>query len=374
MPGKVVLPIDVAEPQTLGEVVNDLDCRLREGRIEDYLPIPTGFAPLDRYLGGGLHTEDLVLVGGIQNVGKTVSVLQMARNIACCGRALAIVVCYEHSPLYLLHRLLCLESIDPTRESPGGGVTRDAIGAAVVEALRRGERVAFDWLLERVPGAAAAWRKMAGYLEGMWLVLGDGMRTRVDVLGQYVELALEKGYRDVVLFVDYLQIVPVRPALTGEQYGDVQRIGMVIKALKTIALQHHIPVVAVAAADEESLRQQRVHLENLFGPALMQYEPDVALILNRGGMPEGGCSRPVRWAIEKNRGGPSEVEMEMILHGPYYAFNPVGREVSAGESYQGERVALRERRASAPGSAPALDAVGERLAAGRDRVIESVAD
>ena len=341
---KVVLPVGVPEPQTLGDVVNDLDRRLREGRLEDYLPIPTGFTPLDEYLGGGLHAEDLTLIGGMQNIGKTVAVLQMARNIASSGRALAVVVCYEHSPLYLLHRLLCLESIDPTSSEVSGGVTRDAISAAVVEGLRGGEQVAFDWLLDRVPGAQVAWQSMAGYLEGLWLVLGDGLKTTVDVLGLYVELALERGYRDVVLFVDYLQIVPVRPSLTGERYGDTQRISVVMKALKTTALQHHVPVVAVAAAGEEALRQQRVHLENLWGPSLVQYEPDVALILNRGELPVGAeKTRSVRWAIEKNRSGPSEVEMEMVLHGPYYAFNPVGRLVSAEESYQRERVALRER-------------------------------
>ena len=332
--------------------MNDLDRRLREGRLEDYLPIPTGFTPLDEYLGGGLHAEDLTLIGGMQNIGKTVAVLQMARNIASSGRALAIVVCYEHSPLYLLHRLLCLESIDPTCSEVSGGVTRDQISAAVVEGLQSGERacpepverVTFDWLLDRVPGAQVAWQSMSGYLEGLWLVLGDGLKTTVDVLGLYVELALERGYRDVVLFVDYLQIVPARPSLTGERYGDTQRISMVMKELKTTALQYQVPVVAVAAADEEALRQQRVHLENLWGPSLVQYEPDVALILNRGEL-LGGAERTrcVRWAIEKNRSGPSEVEMEMVLHGPYYAFNPVGRLVSAEESFQRERAALRER-------------------------------
>jgi replicative DNA helicase len=103
---KVVLPVGVPEPQALGDVVNDLDRRLREGRLEDYLPVPTGFKPLDEYLGGVLHAEDLALIGGMQNVGKTVAVLQIVRNIAGSGRALAIVVCYVHSPLYLLHRLL----------------------------------------------------------------------------------------------------------------------------------------------------------------------------------------------------------------------------------------------------------------------------
>ncbi len=47
---KVVLPVGVPEPQSLGAVVDNLERRLREGRMEDYVPIPTGFHPLDGYL------------------------------------------------------------------------------------------------------------------------------------------------------------------------------------------------------------------------------------------------------------------------------------------------------------------------------------
>ena len=338
---EVILPAAVPSPMTLGDVVDDLNLRLQEGRAEDYVPIPTGFEPIDEYLGGGLHTEDLWLLGGMQNIGKTVAALQMARNIAASGLALPILVCYEHSPLYLLHRLLCLESIDPSAGSVGGGVTRETINTTVIEGLRAGESISFQWLLDRVPRAHRAWDEIETYLDGMWLVLGDGQRTTADVLELYVELAQERGYRNVVLFVDYVQIVPVRPSLAGERYDENQRIALVMKALKTIALRHHVPVVAVAAADEEALRQQRVHLENLLGRALVQYQPDGALIMNRSSRGVGARSSwPVRWAVEKNRHGVSEVEVEMTLHGPYYAFDPVGVPVADEESFQQERVAL----------------------------------
>ncbi|MEA3376965.1 MAG: DnaB-like helicase C-terminal domain-containing protein, partial [Chloroflexota bacterium] len=157
--------------------------------LENYLPIPTGFTPFEEYLGSGLHGEDLWLVAGMQNTGKTVAVLQMARNVASSGRPLAIVVCYEHSPVYLFHRVLCLESIDLRRGTAEGGITRDAIDAAVVEGLQRGGWVSFDCLLDQVPGASGVWRKVQRYLEGVWLILGDGRKTTADVLELYVELA-----------------------------------------------------------------------------------------------------------------------------------------------------------------------------------------
>ena len=77
--------------------------------------IPTGFPQLDANMGGGLHAEDLVLVVGKQNVGKTLFVCQLGRNIArwaaqCRNRVVCVLICYEHSPILLLQRLLCLES------------------------------------------------------------------------------------------------------------------------------------------------------------------------------------------------------------------------------------------------------------------------
>ena len=58
---------------------------------------PTGFAPLDDVLHGGIRAQDLVLLGGRPGIGKTVASLQWARWMAMQGQT-AIYVCYEHSP------------------------------------------------------------------------------------------------------------------------------------------------------------------------------------------------------------------------------------------------------------------------------------
>src|SRR5436853_7048875 len=97
--------------------------------------LPSGAAWLpaaDACLGGGLRAEDLCLVGGMQNVGKTIFALQVARNLAAAGDVLPIVVCYEHGPDTLLHRLLCLESVDDPDGPNPHGVTRATIEKAVL--------------------------------------------------------------------------------------------------------------------------------------------------------------------------------------------------------------------------------------------------
>lgn len=324
---RIDLPVGATFPRTVYEIASEFDQRLRSGKLANYRPISTGFTPLDDYLGGGLQSEDLVLLGGPQGVGKTVAVLQMARNIALSKR-LAIVVCFEHSEVYLYHRLMGLESVDPAEDEPQG-MTRQALRDAVLRALEEGDRqnLGLDWVLAQVPGALAAWNNLLPYWDHLCMVRGSARRTTVDVLEKYVLWARAQGYGDVVLFVDYLQKVPYDPPIGVPEPGLLGRIGHVIAGLKDVALTTGAPVVAVAAADEEGLRGGRIRLSNLLGPSLVQYECDTAVILN----PSPSGEQRVLWSIEKNRSGPSGIELTFKLHGPYFCFNPAAVDVSVGQ-------------------------------------------
>ena len=94
-------------------------------------------------------------------------------------------------------------------------------------------------------------------------------------------MAQQMGFARVMLIVDYAQRVPLPPMIGGMELTEAQRIDLVMRGLKGIGMKLGVPILAVAAADAEGLRQQRIHVENLWGPATVQYEPDVALILNR---------------------------------------------------------------------------------------------
>ena len=334
---EVVYPISVEPPLPVAEVVDVLDGRIRGSFAETLRPVATGFSPLDEYMSGGFHAEDLVLVGGIQGVGKTVAILQMARAAALQGR-LGIVVCYEHSPIHLLFRLLCMESFWNREESR---LTWPALRDAML-GLGEDPQRSFDRLLIRLPAAREAWSRLSQYMEGIWLVPGDGVHTTVDVLDMFVADALARGYESPVLFVDYVQIVPVRPDPMGVLPVDKERISVVMKALKATAIRHRAIVVAVAAADEQALRRQRVHLENLWGPSLMQYQPDTAIVLNRGSASAAGEGPTmIRFGLEKQRNGPQGIEFEFALHGAHFCFASQGRLVPAEKSFQQERVRLR---------------------------------
>jgi len=351
IPPSIQLPdTDRYRPWTLGETVQHFDDRIRAGNLDLYRPIPLGLPQIDECLGGGMHAEDLVLLGGMQNVGKTIVGLQAAFSIAASGQALPIVVCYEHSRETLLHRLICSASVDDPNAVRPKGVTRTEIESAVLEYFEdvaspaERQPLDLDWILRRLPMAERAWWKLRTCLDRLWLVHGDSLDTTLEHLERYVELARFYGYRRVVLVVDYAQRVPLSPSMLHVGLDEGQRIDRIMRGLKSLAMNHGVPVLAVAAADAEGLRQQRVHVENLWGPATVQYEPDVAIILNRDTLDQASGERWVRVAIEKNRHGPSEVEFRHRLHGAFYRLCCTGERVSAHESFQAERVRLCEQR------------------------------
>ena len=347
------LPPFVMAPEDLEEVALRVETSLETGREDSFWPIPTGFATLDELTGGGLHGGDLTIVGGVQNIGKTALILQWANYLAGKG-ALAIVVCYEHSTRTLWERLICQNSI----EKPGAEhITMDLLRDAYIGSIReRDERTGqdgagklhmMDEVLGRLPGGVRAWARLSERLHNIWLATGDGLNTDLEALSKYVELAVHQYKRTrIVLFVDYVQRVPVID--TSRAIETEERIERVLAGLKGLAMRTSaedavLSVVVVGAADEEGLRMGRVHLENLWGNAIMQYEPDVGLMGNRDGWDVDGTPL-VRWGVEKNRRGRSNLEFQHRYHGAAYWFEPSGKPILQAESWQGERDELRTGR------------------------------
>lgn len=330
-------------PLNLEETALKIEAMLVSGSEEIFKPIPTGFVPYDRVMGGGMHSGDLHIIGGVQNIGKTAMVLQMASHIAAQG-VLALVVCYEHSVMTLWERLLCQSSF---ASGGNGHVTTDDLRDAyllsirdrdVVDKRNGDKRHMLDDVIRRVPKGLKAWNRLSEIAQNLWLVTGDGFYTTIDALEHYLHLAFR--YRDrVVLFVDYLQQVPV---LDTERYLEAEeRIERALKGLKALALRNTnvgkvLPIVAVAAVDEEGLRRGRVHVENLWGNAVIQYEPDVVWIGNRDGRTAEG-EPIIRWGVEKNRRGPSDLEFRHWYKGAAYSFDLVGDPVLEVDSWQVER-------------------------------------
>jgi replicative DNA helicase len=315
MSDRLVLPAGLEFPRTLLDVSIEFDAHIKSGKSAVYKPIPTGFDQLDSYLGGGLVPESLVLIGGPPGTGKTVFVLQVARNIAAAAadnKTAACVVCFEHGEVYLYHRLLCMESV---LEGNSAGLTMDDIRRT---ALRNefGEP-GLEALLETFHTAKDAWSRIVQYWERLYLTKGHPVKTTLNVLDTYLTY-LRHQFTSVVLFVDYLQKIPVFSP--GVELTAERQIRMVTEGLKNLALAHSVPIVAVAAADAEGLKSARVRFEDLWGGSSVNYEPDVAVMLNPARQETEARGGEIVFSIEKNRLGPTGVEFRQVLQGQHFAF------------------------------------------------------
>lgn len=311
---------DPTDSRAVATLVRQLDDQLQHGSAVD-APVALGFPLLDEVLAGGVRPGQLALVGGPPGVGKTVATLQWARSMARAGTEV-VYACYEHEPRELLVRLLSIDA-HTAGSSPGD-----------VEKLRRRldeqTRTGLWELLEDLTSVGEMREELESYAHRLHLVGASGAHTDLEALS---DLAAQ---HDAVLFVDYLQKVAVRP----EPASEADKVTHVAEGLKEIALSRQVPVISVVATDQRGLEADRVRLHHLRGSSAMVYESDVVLMLNEK---TSAVSKvhlsydPVRaetfrdqvvFSLDKNRAGPSGLDLEFRKDFAHFRFDPDGDMVS----------------------------------------------
>lgn len=305
--------------------VSSVLAEISEGR-SDRRVFPTGFPILDRVIGGGLRSKNLTLVGGAPGVGKTITTLQWARNLAAKGHH-SVFACYEHDELTLLSRLLHLElgEMPPEqRLSEDGRAGRRLLGE-----VDSGTTTLQD-ALAQAPILKEPYRRVAEYSDALWVVQASGTDTDLEQLSKLI------GPETGALFVDYLQKVPVSTPDVAER----ERVITVAQGLKDLAMNTNTAVVAVVAADQRGLDAARLRINHLRGSSAIAYEADVAVLLNdkfkivsKSQMAFSPTSvetfkRQVVLTVEKNRHGADGVDLEFGKQYEYLRLDPNGSYVS----------------------------------------------
>ena len=313
----------------LSEALSTVDQRLRSRTELDVRTAPTGFPVLDGVLSGGLHVGELLLLGGAPGVGKTIMALQMARNIAKEGGQV-LFACYEHEPTVLLTRLLSMEAGFRSGD-------KDALARTVQNAMEAGDLAGrtLEEVLAETPGGIDALESVRSYQDRFIFVEASGARTTTEALAKVVS---EKQHHTVqtVLFVDYLQKIPLHP----EPETEAEKTTRTVEALKDLALEEHLTVVLLSAVDTGGMHANRVRIHHLRGSSAAAFEADVVLMLNDKHKAVAKIHLtydPVRAAtfknyllvsVEKNRGGPSLVDLEFRKDYTHYRLDPEGGYVS----------------------------------------------
>jgi len=321
-------------PRSALDVLTNLNERIASGQVEEFMPIATGFVPLDKTIGGGLRPGELMLIGGAQGQGKTTMALQMARNMAASGQASVLYVCFEHEEEYLMQRLIAMESALAHLPQKSGAVKIQDVKKEVLGSYTAAAETGQRAKLGANPRLRPSLERIARYGSNLYLMRGTATTSTIENMRDLV--AQHRGADDerrLVLFVDYLQKVPVLP----EPPDEAEKVTRIVGGLKDIALAMGIPVVAIVAADREGLKAKRLRNHHLRGSSAINYESDIILILNDKyhivakvniEFNPYQAQRYRDWvvaSIEKNRGGQDNVDLEYEKLFEYSCFDPTGR-------------------------------------------------
>ncbi len=297
---------------------------IMSGGVTDAAPhhvIATGFEPLDSALDGGLRTGDLILIGGLPGIGKTVATLQWARHIASEGLPV-VYACYEHDEASLFSRLL-LSEVGDLAAASGDSTSSETRRAAITagsDPRELGEIVQGSLVLR------AARARMQAY--GDELLLCSASPTDLDIAA-LDKLLVERAGNTAVLFVDHLQKV-------SSANGAEQTVDDIAVELKALAMRHGIAVVGVVGASAGALGLRRLRLQHLQDAEGLGYEADLVIMLNDkitavsnrhtafDTVKADTFRGLVVMSIEKNRNGPSAIDLEFRKDFAHYRFNPVG--------------------------------------------------
>ncbi len=208
----------------------------------------TGFADLDKTI-DGLEAGKLVLVGGRPGMGKTMFVENVAQAVARQGKAVAMFS-LEQSAKGLFQRLVVKEA----------GVDR---ANARVRGLTEDDK-------RRLWDAFAAVGELS-----VWIDDTPGIQT-VEARARTLALKVRLGGIGLVVF-DYID-------LAGDYAPDeIARRGKVVKALRLLAREANVPVLACVQLNREVEKRpdRRPQLADLRQSGELEQVADVVLLLFR---------------------------------------------------------------------------------------------
>ena len=226
------------------------DLERRAASADVLTGVPSGFVDLDDVTGGWQKT-DLVIVAARPAMGKTAFALNLALNAAAAGKKV-LAFSLEMSALQLRSRLL-------------------AILSDVDVSTMRTPALLSPAAWERLYAAGADLRRLP-----IWIDDRSGLRpSQIRAACRARQAA---GGLDLVI-VDYLQLMQA----DGRTLTDEQRCGEISRALKALAKDLQVPVIALAQLNRELERRddRRPMLSDLRSSGSIEQDADLVLFVHR---------------------------------------------------------------------------------------------
>ena len=304
--------LDEAEKKILNVVKNKQSSEFREFKdvlieaernLEDLSKskgeitgIPSGFTDIDR-LTAGFHENQLIIVAARPAMGKTNFALNVAVNAALAGKSVAIFN-MEMDAVQLANRILSSRGQIEGRKFLSGSFNNS------------------DW---------TRLNEASSQLENAKIFINDMTESTIGAIrSKCRRLASSEAGLDLVI-IDYLQLVS-----GGKNYGAnrQQEVSDISRALKLLALELHIPIIALAQLSRsvEQREDKRPIMSDLRESGSIEQDADIVSFLYResyyknkkSATPEGDASL-CEFIVGKHRNGRTDT-INLIFKGNTHSF------------------------------------------------------
>jgi len=250
--------------------------------------VPTGFTQLDNKL-AGLQKSDLIIIAARPSVGKTSLALDIARQVATKAKVAVGVFSLEMSKEQLVDRMLCAEAnVDLWKMRTGNLSDREE-----------------DDDFPRIGNAMGILSEAPIFIDDSATANVMEIRTKARRLQSEHNLGL--------LVIDYLQLMEG----TSKTENRVQEISEITRALKAIARELNIPVIALSQLSRAAEMQSGAsipRLAHLRESGSIEQDADVVMFIyrevmdkNSGVDVEEDRKNIAQVIIAKHRNGPTGV-------------------------------------------------------------------
>ncbi|MBQ8663988.1 MAG: replicative DNA helicase [Eubacterium sp.] len=212
--------------------------------------IPTGFNSLDYKL-SGLQPSDMILIAARPSMGKTAFVLNIAQHVTLKENMATAIFSLEMSKEQLVNRLFALQA------------PMDA------QLLRSGNLADSDW---------SKLMEAAGQIAASPLIIDDTPGISISELrSKCRKYKLEHDLKLVI--IDYLQLM----SGSGKSDSRQQEVSDISRALKQIARELHVPVIALSQLSRqvEQRPEHRPMLSDLRESGAIEQDADVVMFIYR---------------------------------------------------------------------------------------------
>lgn len=208
---------------------------------------PTGLIDVDKML-GGFFAPDLIILAGRPGMGKTALGVNITRHVAEHSGWVAFFS-IEMAGRQIVERLIADGSSVPVDAMRRGTVQADMISGIQEEALR---------------------------VAGLKIVIDDNARSVGEIRTRARRLHRRFGLKLIV--IDYLQLM-----IGGEGENRVQEIAIITSALKAIAKDLMVPVLALSQLNRavEGRNDKRPMLADLRDGGTIEQDADLVMFLYR---------------------------------------------------------------------------------------------